>query len=155
MNNIEVIAALNSLIRVCKDGEEGYNTWLEDSQGRATELKVLFSERLLWYSAAISELQDLVLLQNGDPETTGTVLAAIHIGLTSVKATILGMDDDAALSECVLIEETTAETYSKALENVLPPQIHSIVENQHQVLLRSREFIKHLRRELKPDISIA
>jgi uncharacterized protein (TIGR02284 family) len=144
MNNIEVVAVLNGLIKTCKDVEESYIIWLSDSRRRPTELTELFLGRQLSYSAALSELQDLVLLEDGDPETTGTVVAAIHRGLTTVKAAVLGMDDVEVLNEVGLAEDQAVKAYCKAFENELPAHIRSVLDMQYRSLLYCRKMIRSL-----------
>ena len=76
--NDDVISTLNGLIQTCKDGEEGFREAAVVVE--SSETKSFFAEKSRERSHFVGELQTLVRTLGGDPESEGTVTAALHRG---------------------------------------------------------------------------
>lgn len=142
MDNNEVIATLNDLIEVCKDGEYGFRSCAEHVD--STQLAAVFSARIDDCRRAARELQEHVVRLGGEPDTRGSASAALHRGWVAVRGTLSGYDDLAVLKECERGEEIAAARYHIALEKPLPEALHELVERQCQGAQRNYEQIREL-----------
>ncbi|HLM55696.1 MAG TPA: PA2169 family four-helix-bundle protein, partial [Pyrinomonadaceae bacterium] len=97
-SNEEVVSTLNDLIEACRDGQEGFRSAAEGV--RDEELRALFLEYSRQRGSFSSELQAEVRRLGGEPETEGSVVAAIHRGWMDIKAAVTGADDRSILREC-------------------------------------------------------
>ena len=143
MDSDEVISTLNDLIETCKDGEEGFRTCAADTGN--TQLKTFFSNRAQSCAAAAIELQDLIRVYGGDPETSGGLGGALHRRWIDIKSAITGRDDEAILKECERGEDVAVESYRRALEKNLPLDVRRIVERHYQGVLQNHDQVKSLR----------
>jgi len=147
MDKDNIISTLNDLIETCKDGEAGFRSCAEDVA--EIQLKSLFADRGRECNAAAVELQDIVRSLGGDPETRSSLTGTLHRRWVDIKSAITGNDDLAILKECERGEDVALRSYRNALDKVLPPEIHSVVERQYQGLIRNHDQVKKLRDELQ------
>jgi len=140
-NNVETI--LNELIETSKDGETGFRKAAEDA--RDPELKSLFSTCATRCADGARELQGVVRASGGDPEQSGSVVAALHRGWISVKGAVTSRDDKAILEECERGEDYAKAQYKKALEQNLPADVGAIVQRQYQGVVANHDKVRALR----------
>ena len=95
----------------------------------------MLAERQRECSAAARELQEMVRSIGGEPEIGSSVGGALHRGWLNIKVAITGKDDLTVLNECERGEDTAVESYLKALQKNLPPEIKAIVEHQYAGVL--------------------
>ncbi|MEP6848181.1 MAG: PA2169 family four-helix-bundle protein [Acidobacteriota bacterium] len=141
--NDEVISTLNGLIQTCKDGQEGFKDAAENV--KSPSLKALFFENSLERSRFVGELQELVRSLGGDPEKTGTLLAAVHRGWLDLKTAISSNDEAAVLNECERGEDSAKATYAAAIAKALPDQVLDLVKTQSKSINEAHDRIKALR----------
>jgi uncharacterized protein (TIGR02284 family) len=79
MENQNVIATINEVIEICKDGEMGFRTCAENVED--SEIKGMLAERARHCAEAASELQNEVRRLGGDPDTHGSVSGILHRGV--------------------------------------------------------------------------
>jgi uncharacterized protein (TIGR02284 family) len=143
MDNNDVISTLNSLIKTSKDGEEGFSISAENASD--PELKRIFNERARRCAVGARELQEQVQRLGGDPSDSGSASGALHRAWTDVKSTVTGRDDKAILNEVERGEDVAVESYEKALQEDLPPDIRALVERQYQGVKENHDRVKQLR----------
>jgi len=149
MTHNEIVSNLNDLIKVCKDGCEGFKTCAEDSNVDMPQLKSLLTQRREECGRAADELRALVLQQGSDPVDSTTVSGSLHRGWLNLKTAVAGKDNVAVLEECERGEDVAKDAYRKALAKDWPAPIRTVIERQYQGVLHNHEQIKSLRDEAK------
>lgn len=139
----DTASILNDLIKISKDGEQGFQAAAEDTS--TEDLKNIFLERAEECSHAVQELQQQVAKMNVEPEDSGSILGALHRGWMNVKSVITGRDDHAILEECERGEDVAKATYSKALNQNLPEDIRDMVQQQYEGVIKNHDLIRDLR----------
>ena len=81
----------------------------------------------------------------GDPEQSGSLVAALHRGWISVKGAVTSRDDKAILEECERGEDYAKAQYKKALEQNLPADVGAIVQRQYQGVVANHDKVRALR----------
>ncbi|MGV8842959.1 MAG: PA2169 family four-helix-bundle protein [Pseudomonas sp.] len=147
MDNKDVASVINDVIEACKDGEKGFNTCAEDI--KKPELKSLFMKRAQECASSAHELQQLVRSMGGDPEDTTSVAGDLHRRWVDLKSLITGKDETAVLNECERGEDVAIKSYQKALEEDLPANVRTVLEQQYQGVKRNHDQIKALRNEAR------
>jgi uncharacterized protein (TIGR02284 family) len=140
----DVISTLNDLIETCKDGANGFR----EAAGAVTnaDAKALFTSRVPAIEQAAAELQAEVRRLGGDPETSGSVAAAVHRRWIDLKAAVSGRDEAAILTECERGEELAVKDYENALKTDLPAEVRAVVERQYQGAVANLERVRALGR---------
>ena len=142
-SNDDVISTLNNLIETCKDGQEGFQQAAEGVQN--SQLKTLFYEFGQQRAQFAGELQGLVRDLGGDPETSASTAGALHRGWINIKAAITGQDDTAILNECERGEDVAKNAYKDALEENLPANVSSVVNDQYLAVQAAHDQVRALR----------
>ena len=140
-NNVESI--LNELIETSKDGENGFRKAAQDA--RNPELKSLFNAGAARCAEGVRELEQEVRASGGDPERSGSVVAALHRGWINVREAVTSRDDKAILEECERGEDYAKAQYKKALEQVLPAHVRAIVQRQYEGVISNHDKVRALR----------
>ncbi len=143
MANDDVISTLNGLIETCKDGQNGFQVAAEGVE--RSDLKSLFYECSQQRSQFAGELQSLVRELGGDPENTGTVSAVLHRGWINIKSAVTGKDEQAVLNECERGEDIAVNAYKKALDETLPANVNTTVQNQYNTVQATHDKVRDLR----------
>lgn len=147
MDKDNVISTLNDLIETCKDGEQGFRQCAEDISD--AQMKNFFTSRAQTCTDAAAELQEMVISLGGDPETRSSVSGSMHRRWVDIKAAVTGKDDEAILNECERGEDVALQSYRKALEKELPPDIRAMVERQYQGVQKNHDQVKALRDQVR------
>ncbi len=121
-------AALNKLLRTEKDAQDGY--FASAQQAQSAELKNLFlslsNERKGFVEALDGKVEKL-----GDiPEEKGTLEGAAYRGWIDVKTALSNNDDRAVLAEVAKVEAVAVDRYNDTLQENLPDDVRSIVNDQ-------------------------
>jgi len=142
-SNDDVISTINGLIQTCKDGQEGFQESAEAVQD--SQIKSIFYELGQQRAQFTGELQGLVRELGGDPEDSGSFSGAIHRGWINLKSAITGQDDGAILNEAERGEDVAKNAYKNALEQNLPANVASVVQNQYSAVQAAHDQVKALR----------
>lgn len=143
MANTDVISTLNNLIETCKDGQNGFQDAAENVE--RSDLKSLFYECSQQRAQFAGELQSLVRELGGDPEESGSVAAAVHRRWIDIKSLITGKDETAVLNECERGEDLAVNTYKTALNEELPANVSTVVQNQYITVKATHDRIRDMR----------
>lgn len=139
----DVISTLNGLIETCKDGQEGFKQAAEGVQN--SELKSAFYEFGQQRAQFAGELQSLVRELGGDPENSGSISGTLHRGWINIKSAVTGKDDGAILNEAERGEDVAKNAYKSALEQNLPANVLSVVQNQYSSVQTAHDSVKAMR----------
>lgn len=143
LSNDDVISTLNGLIETCKDGQEGFKHAAEgitDSQ-----MKSAFYEYGQQRAQFAGELQTLVRELGGDPENSSSFLGTLHRGWIDIKSAVTGKDEAAVLNEAERGEDVAKDAYKSALEQNLPMNVRSILEEQYRAVKEAHDRVKMMR----------
>ena len=143
MDRDDVISTLNNLITTSKDGEGGFRTCAENVKNPT--LKAFFEQKAERCHEGAVQLQQIVREMGGDPETSGSMSAAMHRFWLNIRGAISGMDDHAILDECERGEDSAKAAYEDALKEDLPGDVRRVVENQYREVKTNHDRIKELR----------
>lgn len=147
MKDNKIIAALNELIEVSKDGEKEMMRAADDA--REPELGRAVSDAGAANRAAGAELQDQVRLLGCTAEQEGSFRAAVRRGLTSARSMLISRDDGAIADECVRSQGNVRALYADALDLELPAPLHSIVARHHRVIVATHYRLLDLRNRIR------
>jgi uncharacterized protein (TIGR02284 family) len=140
--------ALEKLIEVCRDGQEGYRDGAEHAQD--PQLKRFLSEVSLERAKFAGDLEaEAVRWGKPDVDRTGSTLGAIHRGWIDLKAN-LGGGDDAILSSVETGDSYAKDQYDKYIrDNQLPDDVLGIIRNQAQSIVGILERVRIQRQHKK------
>lgn len=142
MDRDAIIAVLNDLIEISKDGERGFRTAADDVE--ETPLKQFFLNGAQQCKEGARELKTEVLRAGGDPERSGSVAGALHRGWVEVKSMLTGRNAQAVLDEVERGEDAAVRAYRAALEKPLPHDVRSIVQRQFEGVIANHDRVKVL-----------
>jgi uncharacterized protein (TIGR02284 family) len=143
MADDNTISTLNTLIETCKDGQEGFKQAAEGIQ--RSDVKSVFYELGQQRAKFAGELQSLVREMGDDPETTSSTAGALHRGWINIKSVITGKDDAAILNEAERGEDVAVNAYKKALEENLPANVQTVVQQQSTEVKAGHDKVRGLR----------
>jgi uncharacterized protein (TIGR02284 family) len=141
-SNEEVVSTLNGLVETCRDGQEGFRSAAEGVADE--ELRGLFLEYSRQRASFAGELQAEVRRLGGEPETGGSVAAALHRGWIDIKAAVTGADERSVLSECERGEAAALASYRAALGTDMPAGVRAAVERQFAEVNDAQDRISSL-----------
>src|SRR5450755_4011300 len=128
MTNEETIDHLNELVRVTKDGEEGYRTAAGDVKN--TELETLFLETSKQRAGFARELQTEIERLGGSPADSGTLSAALHRGWMDLKAGLTGGGSGAIVAACETGDDSAQAAFERVVNAGPSGKTLAIVEKQ-------------------------
>jgi len=147
MSHRFTIDALKELIAVRRDAEQGLRICAEHV--REPRLRALLLAHLGECTQAAQELQSLVQLLGGDPETPLRESAAAHRRWEQLRAALRAAlacrEDEVILDECERGESRALEVYRNALDDPLPGLVRAIVLRQFEDVMTNHDQIRDLR----------
>jgi uncharacterized protein (TIGR02284 family) len=142
-DNDDIIATLNDLIEVSKDGEEGFRS--SAAHVDEPQLKTFFLRRSHEVATSVQELQELVRSLGGTPASSSSLGGALHRRWIDLKTALTSNDTVAVLNETERGEDVALATYRKAAEKDLPTHIRFVVVRQLEGAKRNHDQVKQLR----------
>src|SRR5579863_4822411 len=144
-DNKHTLNALEDLIEVCRDGQNGYRDGAEHAKN--PDLKTLLSEISLERSKFAGDLEnEAIRFGKADVDRSGSTLGALHRGWTDLKSN-LGGGDDAILSSMETGDDYAKNHFDKYVnDNKLPDEILGILRNQAQAIVGTLDRIRALRK---------
>lgn len=142
------VDALQDLIEVARDGQDGYREAAEHAKD--LQLRRFLEAVSLARAKFAGELETYaVQLGKADVDRSGSVMGAIHRGWTDLK-TNLGGGDDAILSSMETGDSYAKDHYEKYInDNKLPDDLLETVRNQAQTIVGTLERVRAMRQERK------
>jgi uncharacterized protein (TIGR02284 family) len=140
------IDALEDLIEVARDGQNGYRDGAEHAKD--PQLRRFLESVSLARAKFAGDLESYtVRLGKADVDRSGSTLGALHRGWTDLKAN-LGGGDDAILSSMETGDGYAKDHYEKYIhDNKLPDDLLEIIRNQAQTIVGTLERIRAMREE--------
>jgi uncharacterized protein (TIGR02284 family) len=147
MDEKNAISVVENLIETCKDGQKGYQDAAQHA--KRADLKSFLSEQSAERGRFAQELQiELSKLGKPDKKVSGSVGGAMRRAWLDTKAN-LGGGDKTILESVEAGEDTSKDTYRKALSGALPTSLMEIVRKQATSVQRAHDKVKMLRDEAK------
>jgi uncharacterized protein (TIGR02284 family) len=143
MDNHDVIATLNELLEISRDGEQGFRTCAEGVQSR--NLKALFEAAAQRCAEGAAELDAKVRSLGGEPAQGGSISGSMHRAWTNIKSTMTGMSEHAVLAECERGEDAAKAAYEAALQKSSPADVRILVERQYEGVKANHDRVRNLR----------
>ncbi len=135
--------AIQDLIETCKDGETGYLHAAGVAESET--LKAYFQEKSLERARFRAELADLIERMGvPDPDESGSTAGALHRAWFEVKND-MGGGDHTLLESVEQGEDYAKESYQKALQAGLPPDVDAVVRRQYSSLRDAHDRVKATR----------
>lgn len=147
MESDSVIAVLNKVIEMCRNGQQGF-AHAADSVSDPHLRKFLgeYSEQRAQFAL---QLQAVVRQLGGEPESSGDVAGALHRGWMGLKAAITSSNETTILEECSRGDETAIEAYREAIHSDVPASVRELLESQCLQIEEVRGQLAELRAHLK------
>ena len=143
MDTQDVIATLNDLLEISRDGEQGFRTCAEGVQ--SPNLKALFESAARRCAEGAAELDAKVRSLGGEPAQGGSISGSMHRAWTNIKSAITGMNEHAVLAECERGEDAAKAAYEAALQKNLPADVRTLVDRQYQGVKANHDRVRNLR----------
>ncbi len=139
-----IVEHLNNLIAICKDGEAGYRTAVDDISD--LELKTLFTRLARQRAEFVADLQLCVKRLGAEPRDSSSVTGAIHRGWIDLKAAVTRKDTHAVLAECERGEDAAVAAYRKVLADAPLESAHRLlVSTQAAAVQGAHDEVRALR----------
>jgi uncharacterized protein (TIGR02284 family) len=142
MDHYDVIATLNDLLEISRDGEQGFRTCAGGIE--SPSLKALFEVAARRCAEGAAELEAQVRSLGGEPTKGGSISGSMHCAWTNIKSTITGMSEHAVLAECERGEDVAKLAYEAALQKSLPANVRTLVERQYQGVKANHDRVRNL-----------
>jgi len=143
MDNQDVIATLNDLLEISRDGEQGFRTCAEGVE--SPNLKVVFESAARRCAGGAAELEAKIRSIGGVPAQGGSISGSLHRAWTNIKSTITGMSEHSVLAECERGEDAAKAAYEAALQKSLPADVRTLVERQYEGVKANHDRVRNLR----------
>ncbi len=143
-----VLDALEDLIEVSRDGQDGYRDGAEHAKD--PHLRRFMDSVSLARAKFAGDLEGYAVhLGKSDVERSGSAKGAMHRGWTDLKAN-LGGGDDSILSSMETGDSYAKDRYEKYLHNnKLPDDLLETLRMQEQTIAGTLERIRAMRQERK------
>jgi uncharacterized protein (TIGR02284 family) len=143
-NDEKAIAALNTLIHVGRDAEQGYMA-AADAVAEP-ELIQTFADYALERAKFVVELKHRVKTLRGEPADAGTPAGEAHRTWAGLRAILETNEAHAILSECERGEDISVMAYRDALaERDIDTQTRGLIQRQYEQVQAAHDRVRQLR----------
>jgi len=145
----EAIEILNDLIQINNDRIKGYERAIEELKDDNDDLKTMFQVFIDQSRQNIMLLGKEVQGFGGEMATGTTGSGKIYRTWMDVKTVFTGHDRHSILENCEFGEDNALKAYHSAFKNEnLPEYLKPVLQQQHEMLLKSHNQVKALRDRL-------
>ncbi|MCI0398773.1 MAG: PA2169 family four-helix-bundle protein [Chloroflexi bacterium] len=140
------IGILNSLYRLCRAGEWGYEVVAENVSNRG--LKVVLKSYAQRRNKFANELKEEIQRLGGEASERKSIRGVIHRGRINIRAALtIGAQsvENVVLTEALHGENAAVKAYKNALSKGLPAETQAIVQRQYEAIEAAREQVELLR----------
>lgn len=141
----DYVSAVNGVIAVCKDAEEGFRGAADAV--RNPSLKSLFGQYSSQRAGFAEQLRSAVKQTGNEPSDPSGVAGTMHRGWIVLKGVLTGHSEHQILEETERGEDLSISRYREALAKTLPTQLQSLLERQFADVQQAHARIKSLRDE--------
>ncbi|MGC3987281.1 MAG: PA2169 family four-helix-bundle protein [Pseudorhodoferax sp.] len=139
----DVLETLDDLLKTCRDGEKGFKEAAEYT--RTASLATLLRDRAQTCARGAEELVAAIGRLGGEANDRGSATGALHRGWVSARGSVGALSDLDMLEECERGEDAALARYRKALQQALPADVRTLVQQQMAGAQRNHDEIKRLR----------
>lgn len=145
-----IVDTIDHLIRICRDGEEGYR--FAGESVNSGDLKSLFHEYAKQRAEFVDALQkESIAFGKKVMTTEGSTAGAFHRGIMRIREAIASHDEYELLEECSRGEEQAVSAYHDAAKaQGLTDALRNIVAEQYAQIVCAHRRIKELQAALAP-----
>lgn len=144
--NRELVNTLNRLYRICQAGARGFEVVAENASNRG--LKVLLKTYAQQRAQFARELEEAIHNLGGETSRRRSIRGIVHRGRIDIKATLtIGQQDveNVVLKEAMLGENAAVRAYQKALQNEMPAETKTMLQQQAREIQAVSDQVKLLR----------
>ena len=143
-----IVSALEDLIEVTRDGQNGYRDGAEHTKN--PEIRKFLEQVSLERAKVAGDLEnEAIRLGKSNVDRSGSALGAVHRGWTDLKAN-LGGGDDSVLSSMETGDSYALKTYQKySADKEIPDNVRSMITAQEQHLQQTINRVKTWREQHK------
>lgn len=132
-------ATLTHLIKVCKDGEQGFQT--AANQVTDAQLKTTLLAKATHFQDFIHDLQDYSLSLKETPTDRGSLTGALYRGWMNLKSTLTDDQNQAMLVECERGITMALTVYQDVLAEPGTVDSCHLLQRQYDVILADHAHI--------------
>ncbi len=138
------LTALNTLLAVCTDSQQGYETAAADITDPA--LAKLFNEQAEQRLKFADALHERIRTLRSEPEMRGTPAGDVHRAWMDAKAANASAPHHAVLVECVRADALAAAAYGEALQvRDLDEETRRLIQEQYEAVQAAHDRVRQLR----------
>ena len=139
----DYLAAVNSVIAVCKDAEEGFRGAADAVKNPS--FKSLFAQYSSQRAGFAEQLRAAVKQTGNQPSDPSGLAGTMHRGWIVLKGVLTGHSEHQILEETERGEDLSVSRYRDALAKPLPAELRSLLERQFAEVQQAHNRIKALR----------
>ncbi len=133
---------LLGLLRVCRDGEQGYRRAHLDAE--ISEHRTFFAQLAEQRARFAREIRDELKGLGVSAQFKGTIFGAIHRGWIEASSKLVHGKPRMILRECERGEELALRAYRAALGTDLPPAVRGYIDAQHREIEQALRDVRAL-----------
>ncbi len=145
MTTEETIEHLNALIAAARDGEEGYRNAAEHVND--THFQTVFAEYAKQRAGFVHDLQAEVKRLGGEPDASGTMIAAVHRGWLDLKSVLTGGNAASIVAACETGEDSAAAAYERVVNLDISGEARTLIEKQWNQIQEAHRRMLNLKRD--------
>jgi len=139
-----VISALNTLIEVCTDGEQGFRAAAAALAN--PDLRRLFTMYAAERAQFAAELASIVRQLGGEPEARGSVAGSLRRGWMNIASAVAGRNARAVIDEAERREDGATRAYQQVLGENLAPDVRRIIDRQYARVKEAHDRVRTMER---------
>jgi uncharacterized protein (TIGR02284 family) len=147
MTNKELVALLQDLIEISKDGEKGFDA--AANHARDPQLNALFRKFSKECAIGAGQLEKIVGACGGEAKPRGSMVGALHRRWMNLKQAVAERGERALLEECERGEDHAKSHFAHALTEKLPADVRELVQRLYDGTVRHHDQVRELRDEAR------